>query len=278
MTDILSFDSVTYVIGWSLLHLVWEGAIIAALLVLLLTVLRSATPGSRYLLCCVALVAMCCAGVANLLLVKPPKGMLREVTQYSRDANFRIPAPDSVLVETATAQSPQSGEDLSAVSSLKVSDPRFPTFVSANGSATIFHTVGKYLNRHIAMLVIAWACGVMLLAVRLLGGWIALRKLYRGAALLGGAELEEAFIRLAGAMDVRDRVRIFLSPTGVTPVTFGILKPVVLFPASLVSGLPMAELEALLAHELAHIRRHDYVVNLLQSLAETLLYYHPAVW
>ena len=56
------------------------------------------------------------------------------------------------------------------------------------------------------------------------------------------------------------------------------MKPVVLLPASALAGLTPQQLEAILAHELAHIRRHDYLVNLLQTLVETLLFYHPAVW
>ena len=62
------------------------------------------------------------------------------------------------------------------------------------------------------------------------------------------------------------------------PTVIGWLKPVVLLPASALAALSPQQLEAILAHELAHIRRHDYLVNLLQTLVETLLFYHPAVW
>ena len=63
-----------------------------------------------------------------------------------------------------------------------------------------------------------------------------------------------------------------------TPVTAGWLKPVILVPASLVTGMPADLLAALLAHELAHVRRHDYLVNLLQHAAEVLLFFHPSIW
>ena len=62
------------------------------------------------------------------------------------------------------------------------------------------------------------------------------------------------------------------------PTVIGWLRPVVLMPASALSGMGPQQLEAILAHELAHIRRHDYLVNLLQTVVETLLFYHPAVW
>lgn len=63
-----------------------------------------------------------------------------------------------------------------------------------------------------------------------------------------------------------------------SPVTVGFWRPVILLPAALLSGMPVALLEALLAHELAHVRRWDYLVNLLQSVAEALLFFHPVVW
>ena len=62
------------------------------------------------------------------------------------------------------------------------------------------------------------------------------------------------------------------------PTVVGYLRPVILLPASVIVGLPPAHLDAVLAHELAHVRRHDYIVNVLQSVVETLLFYHPAVW
>ena len=63
-----------------------------------------------------------------------------------------------------------------------------------------------------------------------------------------------------------------------SPVTAGFWRPVVLVPAALVTGMPPQLLEALLAHELGHVRRHDYLVNLVQNVIEALLFYHPAVW
>src|SRR6185295_2411884 len=62
------------------------------------------------------------------------------------------------------------------------------------------------------------------------------------------------------------------------PTVVGWLRPVVLVPVGALAGLPADQVEALLLHELAHIRRHDYLVNILQNVAESLLFYHPAVW
>ncbi len=83
---------------------------------------------------------------------------------------------------------------------------------------------------------------------------------------------------VAGRLALDRIVHVAQSSAVSVPVMVGWLKPVVLLPAAAMSGLTIQQIEALLAHELAHVRRHDYLVNLLQSVVETLLFYHPAVW
>jgi D-alanyl-D-alanine endopeptidase (penicillin-binding protein 7) len=89
---------------------------------------------------------------------------------------------------------------------------------------------------------------------------------------------EERLSRLAERCGVTREVRLRVVDSLASPITAGWWRPVVLVPASLVAGMPPHLLEALLAHELGHVRRHDYLVNLLQNVIETLLFYHPAVW
>jgi hypothetical protein len=78
-------------------------------------------------------------------------------------------------------------------------------------------------------------------------------------------------------MRVGRPVRVLESALALAPIVVGWLRPVILLPASAVSGLTPRQLEAVLAHELAHVRRHDYLVNIVQTAIETLLFYHPAV-
>jgi bla regulator protein blaR1 len=132
---------------------------------------------------------------------------------------------------------------------------------------------------HMGWIVAAWAAGcVALLGRGALGmAWLA-RATRTGVQ---DPHWQQQLDRLAQAMGVTRPVRLRLVH-GVrhlaSPVTAGCWRPVVLVPASLLSGMPPELLQALLAHEVAHIRRHDYLVNLLQNLAESLLFYHPAVW
>src|SRR3954468_23392237 len=84
--------------------------------------------------------------------------------------------------------------------------------------------------------------------------------------------------RLRQAVGVRRTIRVFQSALTDVPLVVGWIRPVILVPVCALTNLNILQLEALLAHELAHIRRFDYLVNLMQTAVETLLFYHPAVW
>jgi beta-lactamase regulating signal transducer with metallopeptidase domain len=127
-------------------------------------------------------------------------------------------------------------------------------------------------------LVLCWVCGVLLLSLRALGGFVLARRLARWKTALAGPRLQLAAARLRLALGVRRSVRILSSAAAEVPATLGWLRPVVLLPVSALTSLTPEQIELLLAHELAHVRRHDYLVNLAQTAVETLLFYHPAVW
>jgi beta-lactamase regulating signal transducer with metallopeptidase domain len=128
------------------------------------------------------------------------------------------------------------------------------------------------------LVVLAWASGVLLLSVRLVGGWLVARRLASRVAGPVGPGVTAVVARVSRRLGVRQRVRVFQSATCAVPVVIGWLRPVVLLPVAALAGLPPAQIESLLAHELAHVRRHDYLVNLLQAMLETVLFYHPGVW
>ncbi len=123
-----------------------------------------------------------------------------------------------------------------------------------------------------------WAAGTAVLLLRALGGWVVARRRTRTGVSGLSAEWMERAERLAARLGVEGRARIFESTAVTVPMVFGWVKPVVLLPACALSGLTVGQVEALLAHELAHVRRHDYLVNLVQTALESLLFYHPAVW
>lgn len=130
----------------------------------------------------------------------------------------------------------------------------------------------------IPWLVGLWLTGVVVLALRLLGGWLHVRGLVRHGWTPDSHTYDEIVLRLRSRLRIDRSVQILESAGVRAPAIIGWLRPALLIPASMSCGLTVAQLETILAHELAHVRRHDYAVNLLQSVIETVLFYHPGVW
>ncbi|WP_243324454.1 transglycosylase SLT domain-containing protein [Geothrix sp. SG200] len=136
------------------------------------------------------------------------------------------------------------------------------------------------LQPRLPALVVLWAVGASLMALRLGGGY-ALSLSWKRRGVPAPRDWQDSLDDLARRLGILRKVRLLLVGHGQTPqspVALGLWKPVVLLPATLLTGLPPGFLEALLAHELAHVRRLDYLANLLQGIAETLLFFHPAIW
>ncbi len=129
----------------------------------------------------------------------------------------------------------------------------------------------------IAWLPLIWACGASLLSARILAGWWLERRLVQSSAPLPG-DWAERLSMVALASGLSRKWRAAVSERITIPQVSGILRPILLLPASALTQIAPDQLEAILAHELAHIRRHDYLMNLLQTAVECLLFYHPAVW
>ncbi|WZB77268.1 M56 family metallopeptidase [Achromobacter insuavis] len=127
-------------------------------------------------------------------------------------------------------------------------------------------------------LALAWLAGCALAALRLLFGLAWLRGVLRASQPWPDPAWQARVADMAHRLRLSRTVGLRVARHLSTPVTAGWLKPVILVPASLVTGMPADLLAALLAHELAHVRRHDYLVNLLQHAAEVLLFFHPSIW
>jgi beta-lactamase regulating signal transducer with metallopeptidase domain len=220
-------------LGWTLLHFLWQGALIAALFAIARLFARK--PGTRYALACIALVAMVAAPFVT----------------------FGIAGSTSVAVTSPATPDPDSAPP--AV---------FQTYLPAIGS----------WERIFPWLVASWFAGVIAFSIRLIGGWFAATRLRLTTASAAPREWQQTLERLAQRIGVSRPVRLLLSDSAETPAVVGWLRPAILTPVAAFAGFPAGYLEALLAHELAHIRRHDFLVNILQRIAEALLFYHPALW
>jgi hypothetical protein len=123
-----------------------------------------------------------------------------------------------------------------------------------------------------------WSAGVLLLASQLLLGWLRIERIRRRATPLAADRWTATVSSLALRLGVTRPFRLVQSALVDVPAVVGWIRPMIVVPVSALAGLSPQYVEALLAHELAHVRRADYLVNVIQSLIETLLFYHPAVW
>src|SRR5688572_14874653 len=242
--------------GWALLQFVWQGALVGMVAALALTLLRNSDADVRYV---VATIAM------SLMLTLPVVSVVQELNAPDRASGVRTSPPASASVELVAP----------TVAALETSLTRTesPTLISkANALVSPVQP-----DRLASWLLMGWTIGVVLLTARLVSGWLWIQRL-RTHGTPAAAPLREIAERLARRLHLGRAVRIVESAAVEVPTVLGWLKPMVLVPTSALAGLSPAQLEAVLAHELAHVRRHDYAVNVLQTIVETLLFYHPAVW
>jgi TRAP-type C4-dicarboxylate transport system substrate-binding protein/beta-lactamase regulating signal transducer with metallopeptidase domain len=246
-------------LGWTLLHFVWQGALIALILAALLWLLKNHRSSLRY--------GLSCASLALMLVCPIITYMVLETRTPTKPSVETQPPQTEVIAPTLVA----TNEPVQPVANTVV-------FAPEGGTGTKKSWLERNLKPLLPYLVVFWGIGVLVLSVRLLGGLWYLRKLRthltEPVSTLLMAQLHSVSERLGLARPVQLRESLVAT----VPLVVGWLRPMILLPSSVISGLSVKQLEMILAHELAHIRRHDYLVNLLQSVIETLLFYHPAVW
>jgi beta-lactamase regulating signal transducer with metallopeptidase domain/multidrug resistance efflux pump len=179
--------------------------------------------------------------------------------------------------ETAVSGGSIAASDFASKASPVAAESLVTAPVSSVSSSAPTSSSAASLVNPIAVLVL-WLTGVVVLSIRLAGGWIVARRMARRAIQLASPDVQSLARLVAGRLALDRVVRIVESSTVAVPVMVGWIKPVVILPTAALAGLTPLQVEALLAHELAHVCRHDYLVNLLQSVVETALFYHPAVW
>lgn len=274
-------------LGYGLVHFLWEGVLIAAALGLALLLFRG-RPAARHAALWLALTAMAAAVPLTAWLMpahpphpqRAPAGFAPElrraalaVAHVGRLAPSRPAAGLPHPVDSTGPTTPDVGRavPLSAPSA-EVSARTEPARTADAGTSR--PSIGPWMP----LIVAAWAAGAALLSLWRLLGWIAVRRLCRHGVEPVPAELRALLDRLVERMRVHRAVRMLESTLAQVPAVVGWLRPAILLPAGIVTGLSTREIELILAHELTHIRRHDYLANLIQTAIETCLFYHPVVW
>lgn len=254
---------VVQALAWTLVHFLWQGTVIGVAAAVGLRVWRPAAAPTRYLIGVTLLGAMIVAPTITfaVLATEGPVAVRAAVETPPAATAPRVLPATTELIRTGAAESDAA--------------VRPPGQLVPARSAT---ADDRFQPVWLALILAGWLLGVIVLSVRLAGGWILVRGMTRRGVTPVAPALERLAREVAARLGLARRVVLFVSSRVAVPTVVGWVRPVVILPAAAVSGLSPAQIEAILAHELAHVRRHDYLVNLLQAVAETLLFYHPAVW
>ncbi len=276
--------------GWTLLHFLWQAMLIAAGVGVLLALLRSATAQVRYLVACAGLVLMTAApvGTACWLVANmnaPTTNPPAQVDASANSGQLAVPTRDDTRNKDDHDPFQTSGIPMAASTSetdASAGDQAVDAAIFSMDSLRMwqgrFGSALAIIQPWLFVFVVAWGVGVVCLAVRLLAGLGRVWRWRSEAAPVEAVELSLVVDRLARQLNLHRGVRLLHSTRLMVPAVIGLVRPAILLPFGMATGLTTAELESILAHELAHIRRHDWIANVLQTVVETLLFYHPAVW
>jgi beta-lactamase regulating signal transducer with metallopeptidase domain len=224
-------------LGWTLIHFLWQGMLVASLMWLLLKLIPQQRSRPRYLV-----------GVGLYFLLLPVS------------VNTFI-----FFFKSATAAPAVMSINMPMVS------------VAAGVRPGLDFWLNEGIEPLLPLVVLLWALGVSVLALRTLIGWAGTRILVRKNVESISADLQQRVDGLIDRLQVRQAVAVLVSGRVKVPTVIGWIKPVILLPASVLVRLPVQQLEMIIAHELGHIHRYDYVINLLQVVIDTLFFYHPQV-
>ncbi|MEM6765434.1 MAG: M56 family metallopeptidase [Bacteroidota bacterium] len=234
---------------WTLLHSIWQGFVLWILVVLVLKLSRMKSPSGKYVFGIMTLFTwVCWMGITFFQHIDISPTTYYEIggLEFTYDAY----------------------EDSHA--GFIHEEPSF--FM---GMQSFFHEwvfeYGAYFN-------LVWLAGFVVFGLKWVSGWMYIQYLRKSAYMLAEEHWRGKLELLLSKMDIGKEVSVMASDHVMSPILIGHLKPVILFPAALLVGMRTDQLEAVIAHELAHIKRHDYLVNLVLSGLEMILFYHPAYW
>ena len=268
----------------TLAHFLWQATAVGVLAGLAGAVLRKSSAPLRYgvFLAALALLALCPIVTYPLTHVAPP-GTLTTAAASSGDGVAPLPQEAPPAAPIRPAEPLAEGPSVSGpAGGLAASDVRSPPPPSRSVGMVAPEKPPEdrwqAWRRGAPIVMAVYLAGVALMLARLLAGLHGGRRLRRGSLPADDPLLPEAVARCARAVGLRFTPAAAYCRRVAVPTVVGILRPMILLPLCLSSGLAPSQVEAVLSHELAHIRRYDQLVNILQRVIESFLFFHPAVW
>lgn len=253
LTGLLS-DRLINALGWALLHSLWQGTLAALILALLLLVCRRFSSQSRYFI-----------GVITLIFVLS-LSVLSFVYTYQAEIKGRI-----VLAQDEANRNPaQAPKDYSKGTAEAL-------FINAGLFRKVTLYFSRYAQRYFPLIVTLWLLGILVYFLRFMGGFAFNQRLKNRQSHSLSPDWQKKIQMILDRMKMTRPICFLESAKVKMPMVIGHFKPVILLPIGLLTGLPKEQAQAILMHELAHIVRRDYLVNLLQSFTDILYFFHPGV-
>ena len=242
-------------LGWTLLHSLWQITFLAVVLFSALQILREVSANLRYAISVLAL---------SLSLVLP-------ILTFVYLSNAPKSSP---VTQAKTTVSKQTNPAQRSEARIAPENQKIPVVVFTGQESSSVAPNISYLN----MLVAIWILGIVVFSLRLMGGIWKIHLFKTRQILPVEPDWQAKFEEICRNLDITKKIGFLQSKMVEMPMTIGWLKPIVLIPASAFLQVSPRELETILIHELAHIKRYDYPINFLQNLVEILFFYHPCVW
>lgn len=254
----------------SLAHILWQGALAAGLAAVIAYALRKSSAESRYCVHCLAILLTAACLPINLWLLTPTNPM--ETAAFSSTAVFDSDVPTLAPAAIEGLQ-PDVDETQIAVEAAMIDRQAAKEFGEPLNGA------GGHAWQWVSQwIVVAYIVGIAAMVVRLMLGLYGSQRLRTTAQPIEEARMEQVLARIVGRLRLEVLPLIAYSARVTTPLVVGVVKPAILLPAAILNELTSEQVEAILLHELAHIRRYDHWVNLIQRIIEAVLFFHPAVW
>jgi beta-lactamase regulating signal transducer with metallopeptidase domain len=240
-------------IGWTLLNSIWQIVLVVIILWIILNFITAKSARLSYIFSVSALLLIC----------------LMTSFTFISNLDLTINTTESTILEVP--QAIESNGNDSQSSSLS-------SIFFENNSIGIIGKSSKQLASIIPLIVLGWMMGVLFFGIKFSISWNYLYFLKKTKISPPSLKWQKQVDQSCQKMGINKKVNLYFSNKINSPITFGHFKPIVLFPTSMLTGLTPIQVEMLLLHELAHIRRADFLVNLIQSLIELVLFYHPLIW
>ena len=239
-------NELVYSLGWTIFHSIWQGILSAFIILIGFLFAEKNNSKLRY-------------GIATASLF-----FFLFCTIITFVYHFeKISMATTTSVASVTSTTPAGNENL---------------FLMIDNEKSVFENLKNIFENNLPLIVMLWFVGMFLFTLKISGGIYFLHKMRKSGLVELSDAWKNVIIKLQTRLNFSKKIQVFESSKTIVPLAFGIIKPVILLPLGIINGMSQTQIESIIIHELAHLRRNDYLVNIIQCFTESIFFYHPAIW